>query len=110
MALQKTLLLSNHLTATDAYIRVDTVAGSKGGITASVNIYLSRAAFLGLAPFTRPASLPDAPGGTEPDPQGFLEQVMLDFVPDVSASAPHFIAQTYASLKALPRFAGAVDV
>lgn len=108
MAIQKTLQLTNHLTAADAYIRVDTVSGYKGRIDASVNVYLSQAAFAGQTPFVKPGATPADP--MVPDPQPYLEQIMLNFVPDASASAKNFIEQAYVALKALPRFSGAINV
>lgn len=101
MAISKTLQLLNKLTAPDAYIRIDTVAGYKGKITASANVYLSQAAFLGQAPFIT--------AGGAPDPQGYLEQIIFDFEPDVSKTGRNFIEQAYAALKRQSRFSGAVD-
>lgn len=101
MAISKTLQLLNRLTAPDAYIRVDTVAGYKGKITASANVYLSRAAFFGQAPFIT--------ANGDPDPQGYLEQIIFDFAPDVSETGKNFIEQAYVALKRQPRFSGAID-
>jgi len=95
MAISKTLALLNTLEVPNAYIRVDTVSGNADKITASVNIYLSQAAFEGTAPFT--------------EPQSYLEQVIFDFAPDVSDTGKNFIEQAYANLKAQDRFAGALD-
>lgn len=95
MAISKTLPLSNGLTVTDAYIRIDTVCGSKLQIESTANIYLSQAAFQGTGSFT--------------EPQPYLEQVVLSFIPDVTDSGKNFIEQAYVNLKAQDRFSGAVD-
>jgi hypothetical protein len=101
VAISKTLQLLNKLTVPHAYIRVDTVAGYKGKITASANVYLSEAAFFGQPPFTTP--------GGAPDPQGYLEQIIFDFTPDVSETGKNFIEQAYAALKRQARFSDAAD-
>lgn len=89
MALQKTITLNNGLVAENAYIRIDTVSGYKGGIEVSVNSYISKTAF--------------ASG------QGYLEQKIHGFIPNVADDAPNFIKQGYEYLKTLPEFEGAVD-
>lgn len=113
MAIQKTLTLSNHLVAQDAYIRIDTVAGYKGAISATANVYLSEAAFKGAAPFVKTEQRVDDTGATVPvvvaDPQPFLEQISVEFAPDVSPGAANFIEQAYIALKGIERFAGAID-
>lgn len=113
MALQKTITLGNGLVAADAYIRVDSIMGSKDTLTFSVNSYLSADAFNGTGAFlvANPAYVE---GGEEPEflpqPQPYLEQELVEFTPDVSPGAANFIEQAYAVLIALPKYAGAADV
>ncbi len=61
MAISKNIVLSNGLTVNNAYIRIDTVNGYKGGLDISVNSYVSQV---------------DFEGG-----KGYLEQKMYNFVP-----------------------------
>jgi hypothetical protein len=94
MAITKTVKLRNGLMVPDAYIRVDAFQGSKTSITYTANIYLSEVAFKGT--------------DTEPSTP-FLEQEVLEFVPDSAAEAAHVWEQCYAHLKSLDRFTDAAD-
>lgn len=89
MAIQKTITLQNGLVATNAYVRVDTVSGYKGGIDYSVNSYLSKEAF--------------------ESGQGYLEQEMLHFIPSVSDDASNFIRQAYDDLKTRDKYKDGID-
>lgn len=114
MALQKTITLGNGLVAPDAYIRVDSIMGCKTTLSFSVNSYLSADAFAGTGPYMAPnpaydPETPEAEPELLPVPQGYLEQELVEFAPDLEA-ADNFIAQAYAHLKTLPKYAGAADV
>ena len=131
MAISKTVTLSSGLTVASAYIRVDTVQGSKSGLSVAVDTYLSEEAFLGTGPYTPPVQptikmmingkevdvpdpawvMPPAPAGTRGwGPQGYIEREFIDYVPDVSDVAPNFLRQAYETIKTGPRYAGAKDV
>lgn len=90
MAISCDVTLASGIPLTAAYIRVDALAGYKGGFDCSANIYVSREDFIGGKPYA--------------------EQIIFNFEPDISADAPHVFAQAYAALKSQERFAGAVDV
>lgn len=89
MALSKTTTTSTGIDVTNAYIRVDTVAGYKGRIDTSVNYYVSKQEFI--------------------DGKGYVQQQMFAFVPDIADGSANFIAQAYEHLKTLPEFADAID-
>lgn len=89
MGLQKTIELQNGLKIENAYLRIDTVAGYKGGIDISVNSYLSKEAFV--------------------NGQGYLEQRGEHFVPSVEEGSLNFIKQGYEYLKTLPEYTNAID-
>lgn len=90
MAIKCKIVFDNGLVAAEAYVRVDVIAGYKGGFDCTANIYLSQAAL---------------EGGF-----GYLEQVRFTFAPDTSVDAPQIFSQAYAALKSDPRFAEAVDL
>ena len=89
MAIQKTIALSNSLVAENAYIRIDTVSGHKGGLDISVNYYLSQESF--------------------ESGKGYLEQKFYNFVPSVEDGASNFIKQGYEFVKTLEEYEGATD-
>ena len=89
MALQKTIELENGITVENAYIRIDTVSGYKGGIIISVNSYVSAEAYN--------------------NGKDYIEQRIYSFVPNVADDAPNFIRQGYDYLKTLPEFEDAMD-
>lgn len=89
MAISKNITLNNGLTVNNAYIRVDTISGFKGGLDISVNSYVSKEVF--------------------EDGQGYLEQKIYNFVPDVSDTALNFIKQGYEYLKTLDEYKDTVD-
>lgn len=89
MALCKDIILENGLQVKNAYIRIDTVAGYKGGLDISVNSYVSQNAFN--------------------SGQGYLEQKFYHFVPSVADGATNFIKQGYEYLKTLEEYKDAVD-
>lgn len=89
MAIEKTIALSNGITVENAYIRVDTVSGYKGGIDYSMNSYVSKEAFqAGMS---------------------YVEQEVLHFTPDVSDNAPNFIKQAYENAKMTEKYSGGKD-
>ncbi|MBW4083539.1 hypothetical protein [Paenibacillus sp. S150] len=90
MALSQSITLSNGLSVNEAYIRVDTVNGYKGGLDISVNSYVSQAAFT--------------------QGQGYIEQSLYHFIPSVEEGSENFIKQGYDYLKTLPEFESAIDV
>ena len=90
MALQKTIILDNGLTATNAYIRIDTINGYKGGLQISVNSYAIQADFQ--------------------NGKGYLEQKLYNFTPSVADDSKNFIKQGYEYLKTLTDFQDAADV
>ena len=89
MALSKNIILNNGLTVNNAYIRVDTVSGYKGGLDISVNAYVSQQDFT--------------------DGKGYLEQKIYSFVPSVEDTASNFIKQGYEYLKTLEEYADTID-
>lgn len=90
MALMKNITLKNDLQVNDAYIRIDTVSGSKDSLNISVNSYVSQDSFN--------------------DGKSYLEQNFYTFMPSVEDNAANFIKQGYEHLKTLPEYAGAIDV
>lgn len=90
MALKKTIEMKNGLIVSDAYIRIDSISGFKGGLDISVNSYVSKEAFEIF--------------------QGYLEQNTHHFVPSVEDGSLNFIKQGYDHLKTLPEYADAIDV
>lgn len=89
MAIQKDVELQNGLIVNNAYHRIDTVSGSKNGITISVNSYTSQPAFL--------------------DGKPYLEQKIYTFEPDVSPNAVEIWTQCYEFIKSLDEYKRAVD-
>lgn len=96
MALSKTVTLASGVTVPNAYIRVDTLAGTKSGLDCTVNVYASQAAFMG-------GDL-DTPEG---QPKPFIAQALFHFTPDLAPDAPNWIAQAYVWLQQDPAFTGA---
>ncbi len=90
MALQKTIALENGLTVQDAYIRIESVTGTKESMTVAVAAYLNEAAHNAQKP-----------------PLDLLKTFV--FVPSVADGSANFIEQGYAYLKTLPEFADATD-
>lgn len=90
MAISKNIILNNGLVIENAYIRIDTVSGYKGGLDISVNSYISQKAFI--------------------NGQGYLEQKFYKFIPDVEDTASNFIKQGYEYLKTLEEYKDAVDL
>lgn len=90
MALMQKVTLKNDIQVDNAYIRIDTVSGSKDSLNISVNSYVSQDAFN--------------------DGKSYLEQNFFTFTPSVEESAVNFIKQAYEYLKSLPEFEYAVDV
>lgn len=89
MALRKNIILNNGLAVENAYIRIDTVSGYKGGIDISINSYISNEAYN--------------------NGQEYLVQKFEHFVPSVEDDAPNFIKQGYFYLKTLPNYSNAID-
>lgn len=90
MAFVKNIILNNGLSVENAYIRIDTVAGYKGRLDISVNSYLSKESFLSN--------------------QGYLEQKMYNFIPNVEDDAINFIKQGYEYLKTLDEYRDTTDI
>lgn len=90
MAISKNIILNNGLEVNNAYIRIDTINGYKGGLDISVNFYTSQGAFT--------------------SGKGYLEQKMYNFVPSVIDTSANFIKQGYEYLKTLDEYKDAVDV
>lgn len=90
MALQDKILLDVGLQVDDAYIRIDTISGSKSSLDISVNTYVSKDTFLNGA--------------------GYLQQKIIKFTPTVEAGSANFIKQGYEHLKTLPEYANATNV
>ncbi|HBS43934.1 MAG TPA: hypothetical protein DEA91_04655 [Paenibacillus sp.] len=90
MALKKNIVLKNDLQVKDAYIRIDTVSGSKDSLNISVNSYVSQDAFN--------------------NGKGYLEQNFYTFTPSVKDDSANFIKQGYEFLKSLTEYNGSVDV
>lgn len=90
MAISKNIELSSGLKIDDAYIRIDTVNGYKGGITISVNSYISQKAFK--------------------CGKNYLDQKFYSFVPNVDNNSENFIKQGYSYLKMLEEYKDATDV
>lgn len=90
MALQETVTLTNNLVVQNAYIRIDTISGYKGGLTLSINKYISRDAF--------------NTGASYLDPTEFYT-----FIPDTSRNAKEIFTQGYEHIKTA-KYHEAVDV
>lgn len=89
MAISKNMVLGNGLTVNNAYIRIDTISGYKGGLDISVNSYVSKETF---------------EGGKE-----YLEQDIVHFVPRVTDDSPNFIKQGYEYMKTTEKYSGGTD-
>ncbi len=74
------------VTVTDAYLKVDKIAGNKTEVRAHWVIMANS------------DSLMSIPGG------------MVQFTPDIASGADNFLAQAYNHMKTLPEFEGATDV
>lgn len=90
MALKANITLNIGIPINNTYTRIDTVSGYKGGIDMSVNVYISREAFL--------------------NSQGYLEQRRYSFIPSVEVGSENFIKQGYEYLKTLPEFENATNI
>lgn len=90
MAISKNIILNNGLTVENAYIRIDTINGYKGGLDISVNSYISQIDFI---------------GGKE-----YLDQKIYNFIPNIEDNASNFIKQGYEYLKSLEEYNGAIDL
>lgn len=89
MALSKTINLQNGLTVDNAYIRIDTVVGSKDLLNITVKSYISQQAFQ--------------------EGKAYLEQKLYSFTPSVEEETSNFIKQGYEYLKTLEEYQDAVD-
>lgn len=85
----QTVTLDIGLTITNSYARIDTVAGSKEGITALLNYYVSQDAYN--------------------TGKSFVRQGRYSFVPSIEDTSQNFIKQAYVYLKTLPEFDGVID-
>lgn len=90
MAISKNIVLKNGLSVENAYIRIDTVSGYKGGLDISVNSYVSQSDFI--------------------EGKGYLEQKMYNFIPSVEGSSENFIKQGYEYLKTLDEYKNVIDL
>lgn len=89
MAIEKNITLANGLTVNNAYIRIDTVSGYKGGLDISVNSYVSQETFS--------------------NGQGYLEQEIVHFIPSVADESSNFIKQGYEYIKTTEKYGGGID-
>ncbi len=85
----KNFPLLNGLVVPEAYIRIDAFFGSKSGITYSANTYMSEEAFK---------------GGAATSAQPYLEQQLLELVPDSTPGAPPIWEQLYGHLSSQERY------
>lgn len=90
MAILKAVNLQSGLNVEGAYIRIDTVSGSKSELTISVNTYVSRESFK--------------------DGKGYMSQKSYTFVPSVLTGSENFIKQGYEYLKGTPEYTEFVNV
>lgn len=91
MALQvNNVVLNNGMSAETSYARIDSIGGSKDGLTFSLNYYLDQQSFI--------------------EGKEYLKSEQHTFVPSVADDAQNFIKQGYNYLKSLPDFADAIDV
>lgn len=90
MAISKNLTLSNGLTISNAYIRIDTVSGYKGSLQISVNSYSSQQDFQ--------------------NGKGYLDQKIYNFIPSVVDGSANFIKQGYEYLKTLDDYKDTTNV
>jgi len=91
MGLSKDIILNTGIEIKNAYIRIDTINGYKGGIDYGVNFYNSRENFLNGKSYLQPTKY-------------------YHFTPDVTDMAKNFIKQGYLALKKEADFIDAVDV
>lgn len=91
MGLSKDVNLDIGITVKNAYFRIDTISGYKGGIDYGVNCYNSREDFLNGKSYLQPTKY-------------------FNFAPDVTDTAKNFIKQGYLALKKEIDFTEAVDV
>lgn len=91
MGLSKNITLDTGITVNNAYFRIDTISGYKGGIDYGVNCYNSREDFLNGKSYLQPTKY-------------------YHFTPDVSDAGKNFIKQGYLNLKQEMDFRGAIDV
>jgi hypothetical protein len=89
MALSKTINLQNGLTVSNAYIRIDSIAGNKDILTISVGSYVSQQAFQ--------------------EGRACLEQKTYSFTPSLEEGSANFIKQGYEYLKTLDEYQDASD-
>ncbi|OMD08402.1 hypothetical protein [Paenibacillus odorifer] len=91
MALEmKNNTLDTGITVASAYVRIDTISGSKDSISIGLNYYVNKNAVTEGKPFFK------------------TEQYL--FIPSVDDSSANFIKQGYEHLKSLPEFSEATDV
>ena len=91
MGLSKNITLNTGITVNNAYFRIDTINGYKGGIDYGVNCYNSREDFLNGKSYLEPTKY-------------------YHFIPDVTDMGKNFIKQGYLALKKETDFSGATDV
>lgn len=90
MAISKNLEIENGLSLNGAYIRIDSVSGSKNSLVISANAYTSKESFL---------------QGNE-----YLKNNIYQFIPSVEDNSENFIKQGYEYLKSLEEYKDAIDV
>lgn len=91
MGLIVTKSLMNGLVITDAYVRIDTIMGSKNSIEYSVVTYSSRQHFL-----------------NDKLPIDNIEH--YSFKPEIKAKSENFLRQAFYDLKKKPQYIEAVDI
>jgi len=90
MALTKTLTLDSGVSVSGAYIRIDSVTGSKDSLNLTVYEYASQALFEAGNSYLEPAKT-------------------YSFTPSVEDTATNFIKQGYVYLKTLDAYSDATD-
>lgn len=90
MAIEQMKKLDIGLELPNAYIRIDTINGYKGGLTLSVNTYVSRESFK--------------------NGSSFLDQKSIEFIPSVEEGSENFIKQGYEYLKTMVEYENAKNV
>lgn len=89
MAIKKNITLKNGLEVEDAYMRIDTISGYKKSITISLNIYISKDAFMENKPY--------------------IQQNFHTFTPNVSIGAKCIWEQAYEYIKSIDEYRDSID-
>lgn len=90
MALLKTIILDNGVTAVDAYHRIESINGNKDKIEIKLVAYLSQSHFL--------------------SGKSYLTGNFFSFTPSIEEGSPNFFKQGYEFVKSTSEFQGAIDI